>query len=95
MFVSYETAEKFNVEMVDPPQYLGRLNEKKKCFSPMLVSVWTVMPNTSLITLDTICACIARNMFKLFWAIISYYFNLLKISERISKVPPFLKLSCK
>ena len=85
MFVSYETAEKFNVEMDDPPKCLGRLNAKN-WFSPMLVSVWTVMPNTILTTLNTICACIARNMFKLFSAIRSYYFNLLKISERISKV---------
>ena len=91
MFVSYETAEKFNVEMDDPPQCLGRLNANI-WFSPMLVSVWTVMLNTSLTSLNTICACIARNMFKLFSAIISYYFNLLKNSERISKVPPISQI---
>ena len=91
MFVSCETAEKFNVEMDDPPQCLGRLNAKT-WFSPMLVSVWTVMPNTILTTLNSIYACIARNMFKLFSAIISYYFNLLKISERISKVPPISQI---
>ena len=28
MFVSYQTAEKFNVEMDDPPQCRGRLNAK-------------------------------------------------------------------
>ena len=28
MFVSYQTAKKFNVEMDDPPQYRGRLNAK-------------------------------------------------------------------
>ena len=91
MFVSYETAEKFNVEMDDPPQCLGRFNAKI-WFSPMLVSVWAVMPNTSLTTLNTICACIAGNMFKLFSAIISYYFNLLKIFEKISKVPPISQI---
>ena len=91
MFVSYETAEKFNAEMDDPPQCLGRLNAKK-WFSPMLVSVWTVMPNTSLTTLNTICACIVRNILKLFSAIRSYYFNLLKISERISKVTPISQI---
>ena len=91
MFVSYETAEKFNVEMDDPPQCLGRLNAKN-WFSPMLVSVWTVMPNTSLTTLNSICACFVRNMFKLSSAIISYHFNLLKISERISKVPPISQI---
>ena len=91
MFVSYETAEKFNVEMNDPPQCQGRSNAKN-WFSPMLVSVWTVMPNTISTTLNTICACIGRNMFKLFSATISYYFNLLKISERISKAPPISQI---
>ena len=94
MFVSYQTAEKFNVEMDDPPQCRGRLNAKI-CFSPMLVSLRTVMPNTNCTTLNTICACIASNIFKVFSVIISYYFNLLKISKQISKVPPFLKLVCK
>ena len=42
-----------------------------------------------------ICACIARNVSKLFLIIISYFFNFLKISEHIPKVPPFLKLGCK
>ena len=42
-----------------------------------------------------ICACIARNVSKLFLVIISYYFNFLNISEQIPKVPPFLKLGCK
>ena len=46
MFVSYQTAEKFNVEMVDPPQCRGKLNAKN-WFSPILVSVRTVMPNTN------------------------------------------------
>ena len=80
MFVSYQTAEKFNVEMGDPPQCRGRL-KAKICFPPMLVSVRTEMSNTSLTTLNTICACIARNIFKLFSVIVSYYFNLLKISD--------------
>ena len=44
--VSYQTSEKFNVEMDDPPQCRGRLNANI-WFSPMLVSVRTVMPNTS------------------------------------------------
>ena len=91
MFVSYETDEKFNVEMDDPPQCLGRLNAKK-WFSPMLVSVWAIMPNTRLTTLNTICSCFARNIIKLFSVIISYYFNLLKISERISKVSPISQI---
>ena len=80
MFVSYQTAEKFNVEMDEPPQCRGRL-KAKICFSPMLVSVRTVMSNTSLTTLNTICACIARNIFKLFSVIVSYYFILFKISD--------------
>ena len=80
MFVSYQTAEKFNVRMEDPPQCRGRL-KAKICFSPMLVSVRTVMSNTSLTILNTICACIARNIFKLFSVIVSYYFNLFKISD--------------
>ena len=46
MFVSYQTAEKFNVEMDDPPQCRGRLNVKI-WFSPILVSIRTVMPNTN------------------------------------------------
>ena len=80
MFVSYQTAEKFNVEMDDPPQCRGRL-KSKIWFSPMLVSVRTVMSNTSVTTLNTICACIARNIFKLFSVIVSHYFNLFKISD--------------
>ena len=80
MFVSYQTAEKFNVEMDDPPQCRGRL-KAKICFSPMLVSVRNVMSNTSLTTLNTICACIARNILKLFSVIVSSYFNLFKISD--------------
>ena len=80
MFVSYQTAEKFNVEIDDHPQCRGRLKEKK-CFSPMSVSVRTVMSNTSLTKLNTICACIARNTFKLFSVKVSYYFNLFKISD--------------
>ena len=94
MFVSYQTAEKFNVEMDDPPHCRGRLNAKI-VFSPILVSVRTVMSNTNGTTLNTICACIVRNIFKVFSVIIYYYFNLLKISKQISKVPPFLKLGCK
>ena len=43
MFVSYQTAEKFNVEMIDPPQCHGRLIANI-WFSPMLVSVRTPMP---------------------------------------------------
>ena len=46
MFVSYQTAEKFNVEMDDPPQCRGRL-KAKIWFLPMLVSVRTVMSNTN------------------------------------------------
>ena len=46
MFVSYQTAEKFNVEMDDPPQCRGRL-KAKIWFSPMLVSVRPKMSNTS------------------------------------------------
>ena len=80
MFVSYQTAEKFNVEMDDPPQCRGRL-KAKICFSPMLVSVRTVMSNTGLTTLNTICTCIARSIFKLFSVIVSYYVNLFKISD--------------
>ena len=75
MFVSYQTAEKFNVEIDDHPQCRGRL-KAKICFSPMLVSVRTVMTNASLIDLNTICACIARNTFNLLSVIVSYYFNL-------------------
>ena len=88
MFVSYQTAEKFNVEMDYPPQCRGRLNAKI-CFSPMLVSLRTVMPNTNCTTLNTICACIARNIFKVFSVIISYYFNLLKISNKSRRYPHF------
>ena len=44
--VSYQAAEKINVEMEDLPQCRGRLNAKN-WFSPILVSVRTVMPNTS------------------------------------------------
>ena len=33
MFVSYQTAEKFNVEMDDPPQCRGRLNAKRMVFT--------------------------------------------------------------
>ena len=73
MFVSNQTAEKFNVEMDDPPQCRGRL-KANFCFSPMLVLVRTVMSKTSLTTLNTICACIARNIFKLFSVIVSYFF---------------------
>ena len=87
MFVSYQTDEKFNVEMDDPPQCRGRLNAKI-WFSPMLVSAQYQLNHF-------ICACIARNIFKLFSVIIFYYFNLLKISEQISKVLLFLKLGCK
>ena len=76
---------KLNVEMDHPPQCRGRLNAKK-WFSPMLVSVRTVMPNTSRTTLNTICAWIARNIFKLFSLIMSYYFNLLKLSLSITLV---------
>ena len=80
MFVSYQTAENFYVEMDDPPQCRGRFNAKI-WFPPMLVSVRTVMSNTSLSTLNTICACIARIFLKLFSVIVSYYFNLFKISD--------------
>ena len=82
MFVSYQTAEKINVDMEDLPQCRGRLNAKI-WFSPMLVSVRTVMPNTSWTTLNTICVCIAWNILKLFTVTISYYVNLLKIAEQI------------
>ena len=91
MLVSYQTAEKFNVEMDDPPQCRGRLNAKI-LISAMLVSVRTVMPNTNCTTLNTICACIDRNIFKVFSVIISYYFNLLRISKQISKVPPISQI---
>ena len=91
MFLSYQTAEKFNVEMDDPPQCRGRLNAKI-WFSPMLASVRTVMPNTSLTTLNTICACITRNIFKLFSVIISYYYNLLKMSEQIFEGTPISQI---
>ena len=39
MFVSYETAEKFNVEMDDPPQCLGRFNAKKMVFTDVGLSM--------------------------------------------------------
>ena len=46
MFVSYQTTEKFNVEMDEPPQCSGRLNANI-WLSPMLVSVRTVIHTTS------------------------------------------------
>ena len=61
----------------------------------MLVLVMTVMSNTSWTTLNTICAFIASNIFKLFSVIVSCYFNLFKFSDLISKVPPFLELGGK
>ena len=45
MFLSYQTTEKFNVEMDEPPQCRGRLNANI-WLSPMLVSVRTVIHTT-------------------------------------------------